>query len=81
MIGPAAMSKANSDSGLDEVYFMAGFNTMSQAIMTKLTVPQDFCQMIQDKQMCLATLGCAACFDESTNKTSCYSNDNPARFE
>ena len=81
VIGPAAMSKTNAESGVEEVYFMAGFNTVSQAVMTKLTVPQDMCQMIKDRDSCLATLGCGMCVDEVTNQTYCYNNERPPRYE
>ena len=73
------MSKTNAESGVEEVYFMAGFNTVSEAVMTKLTVPQDLCQMVKSNKSCLSTLGCAVCVDETVNKTYCQSNEKLPR--
>ena len=81
VIGPAAMVKANPNAGVEEVYFMGGFNTVSQAVMTKLTVPQDMCQMVKDRDSCLATIGCGICVDEVVNRTYCYNNERPPRYD
>ena len=73
------MSKTNLELGVEELYFMGGFNTVSQAVMTKFTVPQDLCQMIKSRKLCLSTLGCAICVDEVVNKTYCQSNEKSPR--
>ncbi len=80
VIGPTAMLRASGDSGVEEVYFVAGFSTMSQAVITKVTIPQDLCELIIDEEKCLATLGCAAC-SRNGSRTYCYSNDQPRRIE
>ncbi len=81
VIGPAAVSIASSGSDHNDIYVMAGFNSISHGSLVRLRIPKDLCYLQTDKNSCTSMLGCAACLDEDANITYCYTNDDPARFE
>ena len=79
VIGPAAVT--TTDGQFNDIYFMGGFNGLSHGSLVKLTLPYDLCTLSQNERACLNQLGCAACIDEDTNITYCYTNEDPTRFE
>ncbi len=81
VIGPAAMATTDTDLGTESIYVMGGFDNLAHGRITEMTIPSDLCQLIQDAEECVAVLGCAACVDTAINKTYCYTNEDPARFE
>ena len=79
VIGPAAVTMVTG--GFNDIYFIGGFNGLSHGSLMKLMLPHDLCTLSRDERACLHVLGCAACIDEDTNITYCYTNKDPARFE
>ena len=71
---PAVVGGAAIVSERGDIYFVAGFNSLSHGTVTRLSLPVDLCQLQTSTNDCLNQSGCAACIDD-TNATYCYTID------
>ena len=73
---PAVIGGAAIVSKLDDIYVVAGFNSLSHGTVTRLRLPPDLCRLQTVAETCLNQSGCMACTDHLTNTTYCYGIDS-----